>query len=208
MAGFRELSLCPSLSRLIRRKPRREWLQRRMLQRRQRIQLASPPPRQARRSYFDMSQFDSNWLRSYESRNAPAIRREGHATPPDGVSREIAGLHGPIIEECKRRGWKYIHSDPSRPTTCGEGVCDFVIYAHSVRWMCPKCFYVSKAPVGCLPDCETLLPVPRMFHIECKTVKGKLTIDQLAFIHWITKLGHTAHVITGMSEFFAIIDEK
>lgn len=95
-----------------------------------------------------------------------------------GVAREIEGLHAPIIAECKRRAWKYVHSDPYQKTTNGEGVCDFIIYADGGR----------------------------MFHIECKALKGKLSIEQQIFICWIEKLGHMAHVITSMPDFFEIVN--
>lgn len=98
--------------------------------------------------------------------------------PTMGVSREIEGLHTPIIAECKRRGWKYVHSDPTRPSTCGEGICDFIIYADGGR----------------------------VFNIECKTKTGKLSLEQNIFITWIKKLGHEAHVITSMNEFFDIVN--
>jgi hypothetical protein len=121
-----------------------------------------------------MSQFDSNWLSRYEARNAPAARA---GVAQDAPELEVEGLHRPIIEECKRRGWKYVYSNPTKPTTIGEGVCDFIIYADGGR----------------------------MFHVECKSRKGKLSVEQLAFICWIEKLGHKAHVVTGMSEFMEII---
>ncbi|MEI8288633.1 MAG: VRR-NUC domain-containing protein [Verrucomicrobiota bacterium] len=113
-------------------------------------------------------------MATHEARNAPAVRSGVAADAPE---REIEGLHRPIIEECKRRGWKYVHSDPTRPSTCGEGVCDFIIYADGGR----------------------------MFHVECKARKGKLSLEQMAFIHWIEKLGHKCHVVTGMSEFMEIV---
>ena len=125
-----------------------------------------------------MSKFTHEWLADYERRNMPAARRGEALQPSDAVGREIDGLHNPIIAECKRRGWKYVHSDPTRPTTCGEGVCDFIIYADHGR----------------------------VFNIECKSRTGKLRTEQLAFIHWIEKLGHKAHVITAMSEFLSIVN--
>jgi VRR-NUC domain len=123
--------------------------------------------------------FSSAWLMNREARlNTPAVRRGDAAKPPDAVEREIAGLHHPIIAECKRRGWRYIYSDPTRPATIGEGVCDFIIFADRGR----------------------------VFLIECKSKTGKLKDEQAIFICWVKKLGHEAHVITAMSEFFAIVD--
>ena len=118
--------------------------------------------------------FDSSWLASHQARNAVG-KRAGVAA--DAPEHEIEGLHRPIIEECKRRGWKYVYSNPTKPTTCGEGVCDFIIYADGGR----------------------------MFHVECKARKGKLSIEQLAFICWIEKLGHKCHVVTSVSEFMEIV---
>ena len=125
--------------------------------------------------------FTTAWYANWQARlNTPPHRRQGGQDEPPGVEREIAGLHDPIIAECKRRGWKYVHSDPTRRTTIGEGVCDFIIYADRGR----------------------------MFHVECKRKGGKLSLEQQAFIAWVGKLGHTVHVITTMTEFMAIVGEK
>lgn len=119
--------------------------------------------------------FTSDWLATHQARNAPAVRP---GVAQDAPELEIEGLHRPIIAECKRRGWKYVYSNPTKPTTIGEGVCDFIIYADGGR----------------------------VFNIECKAKAGKLSTEQLAFIHWLKKLGHETHVITGMSEFHAIVN--
>lgn len=121
------------------------------------------------------SGFTSEWLASHEARNGV---KKPSGVAQDAPEREIEGLHRPIIAECKRRGWKYVHSNPTKPTTIGEGVCDFIIYADGGR----------------------------VFNIECKSKTGKLSTEQLAFIHWLKKLGHETHVITGMSEFFQIVN--
>lgn len=125
-----------------------------------------------------MSQFTSDWLLRYQLRNGLGKPSGLAQERPDGVEREIEGLHRPIIAECKRRGWKYVHSDPTKPTTCGEGVCDFIIYADGGR----------------------------LFNIECKAKNGKLSIEQRAFIVWLEKLGHPVHVITTINEFLQIVD--
>ena len=115
---------------------------------------------------------------SLEARKA-AKKRAGRAVrPADAVDMEIEGLHGPIIRECKRRGWRYIHSDPTCPTTVGEGVCDFIIFADQQR----------------------------IFLFECKSKTGKLKMEQQIFITWLGKLKHPVHVIEAMSEFFYHVD--
>jgi hypothetical protein len=123
-----------------------------------------------------------NWTQrevaNYEARNIPAHRRGGSLGASEAsrpVEREMT-LHNAIIAECKRKGWRYIHSDTTKPTTCGEGVCDFIIYADGGR----------------------------MFHVECKSAKGKLSMEQRIFIVWIEKLGHAAHVIDNFMDFLRI----
>lgn len=120
------------------------------------------------------------WTMDRVIRHESRLKRPGTgpSVAADSVEREIEGLHYPIIAECKRRGWKYVHSNPVKRATNGEGVVDFIIYADGGR----------------------------VFNIECKSKTGKLDPEQLIFIHWITKLGHVAHVITAMSEFRAIVD--
>ena len=126
------------------------------------------------------SGFTSDWFALHQARmNTPAVRRGVAVEPPDAVEYEIAGLHVPIMAECKRRGWRYVHSNPSKPATIGEGVCDFIIYADKGR----------------------------IFHIECKSKTGKLKTEQVIFIAWLSRLAHRVYVITAMSEFFSIVDD-
>jgi len=124
--------------------------------------------------------FTTEWMMSREARMKAANGSSVPSDKPDGVEREVSGLHGPIIEECKRRCWRYIYSDPYRPTTIGEGVCDFIIIADGGR----------------------------VFYVECKSRNGKLKTSQVIFISWLARLGHTVHVITSMEEFFQIVEGK
>lgn len=121
--------------------------------------------------------FTTEWLVSRQIRIDAARHASVPQDKPEGVEREIAGLHNPIIAECKRRGWRYVHSDPYRPSTCGEGVCDFIIFA----------------------DCG------RVFYIECKSRSGKLSSEQVIFVSWLSRLGHKVHVIQSMREFYDIL---
>jgi hypothetical protein len=118
---------------------------------------------------FTQSQYEA-WL----ARQTPATRQP--MALPDAVERED-GLHGQIVEDCKRRGWKYVHSRMDRRTTVGEGVCDFIIYADRGR----------------------------MFHVECKALNGKLSMEQRIFITWVEHLGHKVHVVTALSEYMEIV---
>ncbi len=128
---------------------------------------------------FDMAKgFDSFWLGQHLARvNAPMNRQSAATAPQDAVACEL-DLHLQIIAECKRRGWKYVHSDMSRRTTCGDGVCDFIIYADQGR----------------------------MFNVECKSQSGKLSTEQMAFTAWLQKLGHTTHVVRSFSEFIDVVN--
>lgn len=86
-------------------------------------------------------------------------------------------LHNQIICECKRRGWIAFHSRMDKPSTVQIGSPDFVIMA----------------------DCG------RVFFIECKTGKGKLSTEQAALAAWANKLGHRIIVLRSIEEFYEII---
>jgi hypothetical protein len=118
--------------------------------------------------------FTSEWLASYEARNAPAHRV---GTVAADVGPEVE-LHGKIAAECRRRVWQFVYHDPTRPTTCAAGVCDFIIYADGGR----------------------------MFHVECKSSTGKLSEAQLIFIAWLKRLGHTVHVVDSFAGFLEVVN--
>ncbi len=99
------------------------------------------------------------------------------APPSEGVTDE-SDLHDRIIAECRRRGYVIVHSRMDRRTTTAVGTTDFVIAADRGRTL----------------------------WLECKTVKGKLTREQEATIHWLKGLGHVAEVIRSFEAFRAIVD--
>lgn len=123
-----------------------------------------------------MSRWTQDQVNSYEARSVARRGTRGPLPPDRGPERE---LHDKIEQECKRRGWKAVHSRMDRPTTVGEGVCDFIIFADRGR----------------------------MFHVECKASKGKLSMEQLAFIAWIEKLGHRAYVVDSFQQFLEITQQ-
>jgi len=47
--------------------------------------------------------------------------------PPSKVAAREKDIHGEIIDECKARGWYYVHSRTDAPTTTALGVTDFII---------------------------------------------------------------------------------
>jgi len=120
--------------------------------------------------------FTTEWLMSRGARTSAKVLGVAIG-PADAVEYEIPGLHAPIKADCAQRGWRYIYSDPTKPTTIGEGVCDFIIFADRGR----------------------------VFFIECKSKTGKLKDSQRIFICWMEKLGFKVHVITAMSEYLEII---
>jgi hypothetical protein len=93
--------------------------------------------------------------------------------PNEEAVEDESPLHANIIDHCKNKGWRFIHSRMDRRSTVGNGVCDFIIAADTGR----------------------------VFWIECKSKSGKLTMEQTVFIAWLSKLGHTVSVVTSMAEF-------
>lgn len=98
------------------------------------------------------------------------------------VGRKLSGeekeseLHRNILAACKIRGWIAFHARMDKPCTSTLGSPDFVVIAEGGR----------------------------VFFIESKTAKGKLSTDQLAMKAWANKLGTEIHVIRSMEEFYEI----
>ena len=103
-----------------------------------------------------------------------------------------AGLHYEIIQECKRNGWLYMHSDMSRNTTITPGCPDFII-------LCDPVLTGHHYETG--PE----FMIPRVLLIECKTRTGKQTPEQLQFAAHAKKLGHTVHVVRSFEEFCEVV---
>ena len=93
------------------------------------------------------------------------------------VNQPESVLHDQVWTECRRRGWIALHGAMSEATHRTLGEPDFTILADSGR----------------------------VFFIECKTAKGKLSGHQLALKAWAAKLGHTVHVVRSMAEFLQIV---
>lgn len=89
---------------------------------------------------------------------------------PEGEELE---LHNEIIRECRRRGWVYVHSNPSKRTRQTLGTPDFIIPASGGRTL----------------------------YVECKTVNGTLSKDQKNFRRGIQAQGHVYHIIRSLSSF-------
>jgi len=86
-------------------------------------------------------------------------------------------LHERILAHCRDHKWPTIHARMDREATIACGAPDFTILADKAR----------------------------VFLIECKTAKGKLSIDQLAFGILSEANGHKVHVVRSFDEFLQIV---
>lgn len=95
---------------------------------------------------------------------------------PDGPDHE-SDLHAEIVAEVKRRGWLAFHGAMAHRTYRTPGEPDFIVLGDSGRvWM-----------------------------IECKTAKGKLSPEQLWIGAHAESLGHRVHVVRSFAEFLEIV---
>ena len=119
-----------------------------------------------------------------------------------------AELHADISEECKRKGWIALHGrmDMASGRTIGEP--DFTIIATPRVGVCCCCDQYFKLPDGrdgyggCCG--KPLVAIPRIFFVECKTAKGKLTKEQNAMIYWMNVNGVTVHVVRSICDFHEV----
>jgi len=92
-----------------------------------------------------------------------------------GVDLEIP-LHNEIIKHCNAQfpRWKFIHANPSQPSSIQVGCSDFpIIY----------------------------LPGGKFVIVEVKAKNGKLKPEQLAWNLELEMLGHTPKVVRSMDEY-------
>lgn len=88
-------------------------------------------------------------------------------------------LHRQIIEFCDTREprWKFIRCRMDMASTIERGAHDFTIYA-------------SRG---------------RVFNIECKTAKGKLSNEQRGWAMELDRNGHVVYVVRSLDEFLDVI---
>jgi hypothetical protein len=115
----------------------------------------------------------------FEAMQARCAAGRGEAGPvaADAVSDE-GELHDQILSDCKRRLWPVCHSRMDARTTTALGCPDFVIAADNGR----------------------------VFWIECKTAKGKLTPEQMGWRMLLERLGHKFAVCRSFEDFLAVIE--
>lgn len=95
-------------------------------------------------------------------------------------SHSESDLHESILEFCRSRGWRCVHSRMDRPSTCEVGTPDFAI----------------------------AMPNGRTVWIEAKAGKGKLTLQQRAWLTALNALGHTTAVVRSMDEFLSVVNQQ
>ncbi len=88
-----------------------------------------------------------------------------------------ADLHYEIMDECRRRGWQFLHGSMSERTHRTLGEPDFTVLANGGR----------------------------VLFVECKSAAGKLTKEQQVFKAQAERNGHVVHVVRSFKEFMAII---
>ena len=86
-------------------------------------------------------------------------------------------LHDRILNHCRHAGWIALHSRMDQRTTRQIGDPDFTVLADGGR----------------------------VFFIECKSAKGKLSTQQQALHAWAAKLGHKVHVVRTFAEFLEVV---
>ena len=114
--------------------------------------------------------------------------QDGSYSPPSAIAKGIvlgnkipsvlreAELHEAILNYCRSKGWRCVHSRMDRPSTSQTGTPDFVV----------------------------ALPCGQTVWVEAKTAKGKLTLEQNAWLAALRALGHKAGVVRSIQEFIEL----
>lgn len=86
-------------------------------------------------------------------------------------------LHSQILSECHRRGWIVFHGDMTRPSgrTLGE------------------------------PDFTVLADQGRVWFIEAKTARGRLSAAQLSLRLRAEVLGHKIYLVRSIGQFLSLV---
>lgn len=119
-------------------------------------------------------------VQDYYARQFSANRKGATATGMASAVSDEALLHNQIISECKRRGWIAFHGSMAHSTFRTEGEPDFVILADGGK----------------------------VFLIECKTAKGKLSPAQLGIKAWAKRLGSEIHVCRSFADFLDVVNDS
>lgn len=124
-------------------------------------------------------QFTQQWHRDYVAREA-ARRDKGNPLqgPAIQMLERESDLHDQVTDECRRRGWLWVHARMDKATHATIGCPDFIILADGNRTL----------------------------WVECKRKDGKLSKEQQAFKAMAEKLGHKVHIVRSLTEFVTLAD--
>lgn len=100
-----------------------------------------------------------------------------HPVPADADETSEAALQDAIVKFCKHKGW----------------ICNYSPMCFRTRRQIGEQDFTIRADGG------------RVFFIECKTAKGKLTSEQLGLALWAEKLGHKIHLVRSVAEFLKVV---
>lgn len=115
--------------------------------------------------------------RDYLARMNGMSKRGLVTAAPEAVTNE-SELHNEIIAYCKSKGWIYLHGSMAHRTFRTLGEMDFTILADKGR----------------------------VFFVEAKTAKGKLSTEQLGFAMHAQKLGHEVKLVRSMEDFRKVVE--
>lgn len=103
--------------------------------------------------------------------------RHRSPAPADAQSPNLeSDLHEQILDYCRSKGWRAVHSRMDKKTTTDLGVPDFIISAPG-----------------------------RVFFIEAKRKGRKPTPEQLAFMAHVRNHGHPCGVVYSFQEFLYVV---
>lgn len=122
--------------------------------------------------------FTEAQYQEYLAKHANAYQGRAKANIEKHEHKE-SHLHDQIIAYCNAQWprWKYIRARMDKRSTIGVGVHDITIFADDGK----------------------------VFLIECKRPKQKLTQEQCVWVRELAKLGHTVHTVHDFDEFLKVV---
>ena len=107
--------------------------------------------------------------------NRNRVREIADAHPTEGSEAE---LQADIVGALKRLGWPYLQTRMDAANTYTvKGAPDFIVFAPHGKTLC----------------------------VECKTAKGKLSVDQEGFGMWLNTVNHHYAVVRSLRGFTELI---
>jgi hypothetical protein len=134
-------------------------------------------PEQAKTARAEQDTRETNGRSPLVPENS-AVNRQSERSASPGRPLLESDLHDEIMEFCKARGWLCVHSRTDKKTTTAKGVCDCIIVTPKI-----------------------------VAFVECKRKGNKPTLEQLAFLRHVQKMGWPNAVVYNMSEFLVFMDK-